>query len=321
MNTLHNMQVLVRVIDTGSFTSAAALLDMSVGAASRAVSELEEHLRTRLLHRSTRRISPTREGLAYAERCRTILADVVRAEDDTARATDHPSGLLRVHSFASLGHRHIMPAIQAYRARYPDVHVELSLSQTLANLFDGTCDTSVVAFSPPPPDANVASRRLGWSHSILCASPRYLAARGVPQSPDDLKLHDCLTLRTANGSSERWCLEGPDDSSVTLTVDSMVSINIAESLATAVREGMGIAPLPAYAALDELRDGTLVRVLPEYTIDTREVCLLYPSRRFVDARTRSWINFICEWLPPRLEKDDAALIELVSATESTGIAA
>ncbi|MEM5327917.1 LysR family transcriptional regulator [Paraburkholderia sp. JHI2823] len=320
MNTLHNMQILVRLIDTGSFTAAAASLDVSLGTASRAVSELEEHLRTRLLHRSTRRISPTREGLAYAERCRRILADVVRAEDDTALAADHPSGLLRVHSFASLGHRHIMPAIQAYRARYPGVHVELSLSQALANLFDGSCDTSVVAFSPPP-DANVASHRLGWSHSILCASPAYLAAHGVPQSPDDLKLHDCLTLRTTTSSSQTWRLEGPDRAPVTLAVDSVVSINIAESLATAVCEGMGIAPLPAYAALDELRDGTLVRVLPQYTIDTREVCLLYPSRRFVDARTRSWINFICEWLPPHLEKDDAALIELASDTESTDIAA
>jgi len=172
----------------------------SLGTASRAVSELEEHLCTRLLHRSTRRISPTPEGLVYAERCRRILADVVRAEDDTARAADHPSGLLRVHSFASLGHRHIMPAIQAYRARYPDVQVELSLSQTLANLFDGTCDASVVAFSPAP-DANLASHRLGWSHSILCASPGYLAAHGVPRSPDDLKAHDCLTLRTTMLSS------------------------------------------------------------------------------------------------------------------------
>ena len=125
---------------------------------------------------------------------------MVRAEDDTARAADHPSGLLRVHSFASLGHRHIMPAIQAYRARYPDVQVELSLSQTLANLFDGTCDASVVAFLPAP-DANLASHRLGWSHSILCASPGYLAAHGVPRSPDDLKAHDCLTLRTTMLSS------------------------------------------------------------------------------------------------------------------------
>ncbi|NVH77636.1 LysR family transcriptional regulator [Paraburkholderia sp. JPY432] len=320
MNTFQNMQILVRLIDTGSFTSAAASLDVSLGTASRAVSELEEHLRTRLLHRSTRRVSPTREGLAYAERCRRILADVARAEDDTALAADHPSGLLRVHSFASLGHRHIMPAIQAYRARYPDVHVELSLSQALANLFDGSCDTSIVAFSPPPDD-DLASLQLGWSQRILCASPGYLAARGVPQSPDDLQLHDCLTLRTATASSQRWCLEGCDRVRVTLAVDSVVSINIAESLATAAREGMGIAPLPAYAALDELRDGTLVRVLPQYTIETREICILYPSRRFIDVRTRSWIDFICDWLPPRLDNDEAALSELARETEAPGVAA
>jgi DNA-binding transcriptional LysR family regulator len=140
MNTLQNMPIFVRVVDTGSFTAASASLDVSLGTASRAVSELENHLRTRLLHRSTRRISPTPEGLPYADRCRRILADMVRAKDDTARAAGHPSGLLRVHRFASLGHRHVMPAIKANRAQFPDVQVELCLTQTMLNVFDGTCD-------------------------------------------------------------------------------------------------------------------------------------------------------------------------------------
>ncbi|MBV8627302.1 MAG: LysR family transcriptional regulator [Paraburkholderia sp.] len=319
MNTFHNMQILLRVVDTGSFTAAAASLGVSLGTASRAVSELEAHLRTRLLHRSTRRNSPTPEGRAYAEHCRRILADVVRAEDDAARATDHPSGLLRIHSFASLGHRHIMPAIKAYRARFPEVQVELSLSQTLPNRFDGTWDASVVALSSVP-DIDMALHRLGWSHSILCASPAYLDARGVPESPDDLASHDCLTLSNPTLSSKAWCLEGPDSDPITLEVDSVVNINIAESLATAVREGMGIAAIPAYAALDELRHGTLVRVLPQHTIDTREVSILYPSHPFIDARTRSWINFICDWLPPRLERDASALAELVTGSAVRPIA-
>ncbi|PMS19778.1 LysR family transcriptional regulator [Trinickia dabaoshanensis] len=320
MNTLHNMQILVRVLDTGSFTAAAASLDVGLGTASRAISELEDHLHTRLIHRSTRRIAPTAEGLVFAERCRRILADVVRAEDDTACAADRPSGLLRLHSLASLGQRHVMPAIKDYRARYPEVQVELSLSQTLPSLFDGTCDASVVALSSPSGE-NIAAHRMGYSHSILCASPAYLNAHGEPQSLQELVSHDCLTLGACASVPSVWRLEGPDGGVVSMQVDSVVSINIAESLAIAAREGMGIAAIPAYAALDELRDGTLVRVLPRYTLDTREVCLLYPSHRFVDARTRSWINFICDWLPPRLERDVAVLDALAVDVEAQSVAA
>lgn len=320
MNTLHNMQIFVRVIDTGSFTAAAASLDVGLGTASRAISELEEHLRTRLIHRSTRRISPTAEGLVYAERCRRILADVVRAEDDTACAADRPSGLLRVHSLASLGQRHVMPAIKHYRARYPEVQVELTLSQTPPSLFDGTCDASVVAWSSAA-DGNTTSHRLGYSHSILCASPAYIDTRGAPATLDELSSHACLTLGTSDSASSVWRLEGPDGEVVPMEVDGVVSINIAESLATAARVGMGIAAIPAYAALDQLHDGTLVRVLPHYTLDTRQVCVLYPSHRFVDARTRSWINFICAWLPPRLERDVSALNELAAGIDAQTVAA
>ncbi|ALP64595.1 MULTISPECIES: LysR family transcriptional regulator [Paraburkholderia] len=308
MDTLQNMRVFVRVVEAGSFTAAAQSLNTTTGAMSRAVSELEAHLRTRLLNRSTRRLALTTAGETYLKRCQQILADIDNAEEEASGAHERPSGVLRMHSFASIGQHYVLPAISRYRAQYPEVAVELTLSQQLPDLFEGSADVAVVGASTLP-NSDLVSLLLGTTFSILCASPAYIHAHDAPKTPADLLHHDCLLLKTPAFPTSEWTLDGPNGSEV-LNVNGPVQVNIAESLIVAIREGIGIGILPLYAAIDGLRTGSLVRVLPEYTLQKMNVYALYPSRKFIDAKTRTWVEFLRTHLPQVIARDVALLEEV-----------
>ncbi len=255
MDTLQNMRVFVRVVEAGSFTAAAQSLNSTTGAMSRAVSELEAHLRTRLMNRSTRRLALTTAGERYLKRCQQILADVDTAEEEASCAHERPTGALRMHSYASIGQHYVLPAISRYRALYPEVTVELTLSQRMPDLFEGSADVAVVTASTLP-NSDLVSLLLGTTFNILCASPAYLRAHGAPKQPRDLAHHECLILQTPAFPANDWLLEGPNGSEL-MEVNGSVQVNIAESLVVAIREGMGIGMLPLYAAIDGLRDGSI----------------------------------------------------------------
>ncbi len=321
MDTLQNMRVFVRVVEAGSFTAAAQSLDSTTGAMSRAVSELEAHLRTRLLNRSTRRLALTPAGERYLKRSMQILADVDSAEEEASCAHERPAGALRMHSFASIGQQYVLPAISRYRAQHPEVTVELTLSQRMPDLFEGSSDVSVVTASSLP-NSDLVSHQLGSTYNILCASPGYVRTHGAPRAPADLTHHECLILKSPAFPANDWVLEGPEGS-VEMTVDGPVQVNIAESLAVAIREGMGIGTLPVYAAIDGLRDGTLVRVLPHHILQKSNVYALYPSRKFVDAKTKTWVEFLRAHLPQVIARDLALLEELTreQLADDTALAA
>ncbi|MBC8733315.1 LysR family transcriptional regulator [Paraburkholderia sp. UCT2] len=308
MDTLQSMRVFVRVVEAGSFTAAAQSLNSTTGAMSRAVSELEAHLRTRLLNRSTRRLALTTAGERYLKRSQQILADVDVAEEEASCAHERPTGALRMHSFASIGQHYVLPAISRYRELYPDVTVELTLSQRMPDLFEGSADVAVIGASTLP-NSDLVSFPLGTTFSILCASPAYVRAHGAPQEPADLAHHECLILHTPAFLPHEWTLDGPNGSKL-MEVDGPVHVNIAESLIVAIREGMGIGMVPLYATISGLRDGTLVRVLPEYTLQKTTVYALYPSRKFIDAKTRTWVEFLRSHLPKVIARDEALLAEV-----------
>jgi DNA-binding transcriptional LysR family regulator len=301
MNTLQNMQIFVRVVEARSFTAAAELLGISPGSASRAMNELEEHLRIRLLNRTTRRIALTSAGAEYLERCRQILADIAKAEEDVTRSQVSPSGVLRIHSFASFGQHYVVPVISEYRRQYPDVKLELRLSQSIPDLLDGSCDSSILAVSSMP-DSDAVLVRLGSTFDVLCASPAYLAAHGVPTEPAELESHECLTLSTPTFPQREWHFDGPRGNE-RLIFDSALQLDNAEALAAAIRQGIGIGALPVHAALAGLSDGSLVRVLPDHTVGSREICAVHPSRRFVDARTRAWLDMLRTYVPRALARN------------------
>ena len=181
METLQNMRAFVRVVEAGTFTAAAESLDSTTGSISRAVSELEARLRTRLLNRSTRRLALTPVGERYLKRCIQILADVASAEEEAGGAHESPAGALRMHSFASIGQQYVLPAISRYRALFPEVTVELTLSQRMPDLFEGSSDVSLITAAALA-NSDLVSHHLGSIYSILCASPGYVHTHGAPRA-------------------------------------------------------------------------------------------------------------------------------------------
>jgi DNA-binding transcriptional LysR family regulator len=313
LDTLQNMRAFTRIVVTGSFTAAARSLGTTTGVMSRAISELEAHLRTRLLNRSTRRLALTPAGERYLQRCQRILADLDAAEEEAHSAHECPAGTLRMFSFASIGQHYVLPAISKYRAQYPEVMVELTLSQSTPDLLGGGSDVAVVV-APSLPDSEMVSHLLASTCSILCASPDYLRSRGTPQQPGDLAQHQCLTLNTPAFPKYEWLLEGPNGSEL-LRVRGPLQVNIAESLAVAIREGMGIGMLPLYAAVEGLRNGTLVRVLPDHTLQKMNIYALYASRKFTDAKVRTWVDLLRVHLPAVIARDKALLTSRRTAEE------
>ncbi|OJA91051.1 LysR family transcriptional regulator [Burkholderia ubonensis] len=313
MDTLQNMRVFMRVVDAGSFTAAAQQMNSTTAYTSRAVSDLEAHLRTRLLNRTTRRIALTEAGERYLQRCEQILAYVDQAEAEASDAHARPSGKLKVHCFTSLGQHYTVPAVSRYRERYPDVHVDLTLAQRMPDLLDEGYDVAIVV-GRDLPDSGLVSQRLGESYSVVCASPRYLEQHGVPQQPQDLARHACLGVVAPGFHYDDWTLSGPNgDEHVALPAPPF-RVNVAEALAVAVREGMGIGVLPIYSAIAGLRNGHFVRVMPEYRSHVMNIYALYPSRQYLDAKIRTWVDFLRDELPATLDADEAALEQFTRAT-------
>jgi len=296
--------VFVRVAESGGFTAAAVRLNMATGPVSRAVSELEQHLRTRLLNRTTRRVVLTEAGERYLHRCYQILASLDQAEAEASNAHVLPSGRLRVHATASFGQHYVMPAIMRYQKRYRQVAVELTLSQHVPDLIEEGYDVSVQLSRTELPSSGSIAVRVGNSYSILCASPSYLAERGTPGSVAELADHTCLQTTSLTLPGSRWDLDGPNGREIFDLPPSPFRVNIAEVMAFALRDGLGVGALPLWTALPWLRDGTLTRVLPTYRLSEMQIHALYTSREYLDAKIRSWIDFLKTTIPRMLDDDE-----------------
>ncbi|TWI57362.1 DNA-binding transcriptional LysR family regulator [Pseudomonas duriflava] len=301
MDTLQGMRIFTRVVDTGSFTAAASALDLSTAQVSRVVSELEGHLQARLLHRTTRRLALTEAGERYLERCRRILDSVAEAEAEASGAHLKPSGRLRVHSFTGLGTEHLAPLAALYAQRYPDVTLDFTLSQNKPDLIEEGYDVAIT-MDRQLPDSELVAQRLGSTYSVVCAAPDYLAQRGTPHHPRDLEQHTCLRLLDPS-FPEEWVF-ATESGDVAITPQMVFQINVGEALANTAKAGLGLCLLPSFIAAPSLREGSLVRVLPEYRLRERSVYALYPSRRFLDAKIKAWVDILKEELPKRLAQDD-----------------
>jgi DNA-binding transcriptional LysR family regulator len=312
MDILQTMRIFSRVVEAGSFTAAARHRNATTASMSRAVSDLETHLRTRLLNRTTRRIQLTEAGERYLQRCLEILDYVDQAEAEASDAHARPSGKLKVHSMPGFGQHYVMPMISRYQQQYPTVQIDLTLAQRVPDLLDEGYDVSIV-LAPELPDSGLVSQRLGSAFSIACASPSYVEKHGMPHIPSDLTQHICLQLTTTVSRNDQWAFVGPDGDETFNLKPSPFTVNVAEAMAVAIRESMGIGVLPTSSALPYLLAGTLVRVLSNYTMQNLNVYALYPSRQYLDAKIRTWIEFLRDELPATLDADAASLQALVHA--------
>ena len=290
MDMLQCMRLFAKVVREGSFTGSAQQLDLTTSYVSRAVSSLEAHLRTRLLHRTTRRISLTSAGERYFKRCSDILSAIDEAEAEAADVHKRPAGILRIHTLASFGLHYLMPMISGYRKKYPEVEVELTLSQHSPDILREGFDVAVIV-TDELPDSSLISQRLGSTYSIALASSEYIREHGKPEVPADLANHECLKLSTPSFSVDAWRCEGPGGTQ-TVSVKGAFRVNIAESMAEAIEAGMGIGILPLYSALDGLSRGSFVRVLPECQLQKANIYQVYLSRQFIDATIASWLQHV-----------------------------
>jgi len=307
MNLYQYMRAFVAVADTGSFTNAAVQLDTTTANLSRAVSNLEEHLQTRLLHRTTRRVALTEAGKRYRLRCAEILAAVADAELEAGGANARPCGTLKVHAMTGIGMHYVIDAIARYRDVHPQVLFDLTLSNRMPDLLEEGYDVSIV-LADKLPDSGFVSQGLGRISSVLCAAPRYLQRQGVPTEPGQLREHHCLGMVGLEPMDNQWLFDGPQGQQIAPLERSPFSVNAIDAMMVAIRSGMGLGVLPSYSAIDGLRAGTLKRVMPQYRLRDLNLYAIYPSRQFLDAKIKTWVEHLRATLPQALASEERDLL-------------
>ena len=307
MDKLSNMSVYVKVVEMGSFTAVANHLDSTVGNVSRSVSALEKVLDTRLLQRSTRRLSVTDAGQRFYERCTKILADLEHAEAEASNAALKPRGTLRVHCVPGLARHLVTSAVLEYRREFPQVTVDLLLSQRMPNLLEDQLDISIL-IARTLPDSAYVSQKIGISHCVLVASAEYLQRYPAPVTAADLADHQCLLLGTVDYVRDEWQLKGKSGNVTFIPQGPSFSVNDMDAMAVAIREGAGIGLMAGFSAIDDLRAGRLVRVLPEYHTHERNVYAVYTSRQFIDAKITRFIEKLKKRVGAELMKTAEELI-------------
>lgn len=295
MDKYQEMRVFAQVVEAGSFVAAAEALSMSKPAVSRHVSELEQRLGVRVLHRTTRRLSLTPEGEVFLARCRDILASIEASEDEISTRSGTASGLLKVSVPVSFGITHLAPLWSDFLERHPAVTLDVQLADRIIDLVDEGLDLAVRIARLP--DSSLVSRRLASARLVLCAAPAYLQRRGVPQSPQDLAQHDVIAYSLLT-MGDQWQFQGPEGP-VSVKVRPRLWSNNGDTCIAAAVRGLGIQLEPDFLVTQELKTGQLVEILPEYRAAELGIYAVYPSRKFVLPKVRAMIEFLSE----RLEKE------------------
>ncbi|MEO7405152.1 MAG: LysR family transcriptional regulator, partial [Burkholderiales bacterium] len=274
MDHLHSMRVFAAVTDAGSFARAAERLDLSNAMVTRYVAALETRLGTRLLNRSTRKLSLTETGAAYLERCLNVLTTVDEADAAARAQTTVPRGTLRVNAALGFGVRHLSPAIAAYQTRYTEVSVDVTFADRYVDIAEEGFDV-VIRIGQLGPSSLVA-RQIAATEVILCAAPSYLARAGTPRSPADLARHNCLNYTYSSTGNEWWFEKGGARS--VARVDGDLRANNGDALTLAAIAGRGVIYQPRFYLEDALRTGALVRLLPDYSSPWLGIHAVYLSR-------------------------------------------
>ncbi|MET1116950.1 MAG: LysR family transcriptional regulator [Comamonas sp.] len=294
MDRLLSMRVFERVVNEGGFAAAARVLDMSAPVVTRLVADLEDHLGTRLLQRSTRRLSLTEAGQSYLGRVRNILQDIDEADAVTRLQSTELEGLLRVHAPPELASYVLAPMLASFRQRYPKIQFDVEVESTGAPPFEEFDITLVGA------DENLqgelVARKVIETQAILVASPAYLQRHGTPQQPEDLVDHDCLRLKLSNGQTRAWRMwcEADAAHSREIAVKPVIAANHTDTLLRAALDGAGIASVAMDTVAPWLARGELVRVLSPWITGRLVMYAVLPSRKFIPQRTRVFLDDLVE---------------------------
>jgi len=290
MDRLAGMRVFSQVVESGGFAKAAERLGLSTTATSRYVAELETHLQTRLLNRTTRKVSLTESGRAFYERAVQILSDLEEAEQEAARAAVVPRGTIKLTTSVAFGVRHVAGAIAAFVAQHPGVKFDVSLSERIVDLVEEGFDLGIRIGGTGT--ENIVARPLGEARLVPCASPDYLARRGTPARPEDLENHNCLTYEY--GTRSVWRFRDAAGGERPVRVSGTLHANSGDFIAQAAVRGAGIVLEPAFVVAEEVRAGRLVPLLREFEPAPLPVYAVYPSRKHLSAKVRLFVDFLVQ---------------------------
>ncbi|OYO30519.1 LysR family transcriptional regulator [Janthinobacterium sp. PC23-8] len=294
MDRLDSMAVLLAVVDAGSLSAAARQLGMPLATVSRKVAALEAHLKTRLLHRTTRHLALTEAGSAYVASCRRILDEIGEAERTATGEYATPKGELTVTAPMMFGRLHIVPVVAEFLAWYPEIEINLVLTDRVMHLMDEHIDVAVRIGELP--DSTLMATGVGKVRRVVCASPGYLARHGVPVTPADLAAHDCISFEVLE--SRRAWLFGMARAAQAVPVHSRLAVNTVDAAIAAAILGVGLVRVLSYQVMDALRDDALRIVLEPFEASPLPVSLVHKGQAPLPLKLRAFLDFVA----PRLRE-------------------
>ncbi|PLQ00021.1 LysR family transcriptional regulator [Cupriavidus pauculus] len=300
MNQFESMSLLVAVVDAGSFSSAARKLGVPLPTVSRKVADLESYLSTRLLHRTTRKLSLTEAGVAYVEACRRILEQVGEAERAAAGEHASPRGELVITAPVNFGRLHVVPVVAEFLAEYPEININLVLTDRVVHLMEEHADVAVRIGELP--DSTLIATRVGSVRRVVCGSPAYLKAHGAPAAPRDLATHQCVTFDVM-ASMRAWVF-GTGRREIAVPVQSRLTVNTAEAAIAAATLGVGLIRVLSYQVNDAVRSGSLAVVLEAFESAPLPVSLVHKGKGPLPLKLRAFLDFVT----PRLRSRTASLL-------------
>ena len=293
MDQLQGMRVFARVAELGSFARAANDLEMSRAMASSYVAQLEKHLGTRLLHRTTRKVTVSPEGAVYLERCKRILDEVQAADDEMRHARARPQGKLRVDVPVAFGRYLLMPALPAFTERYPDVALEVRFNDRFVDLAAEHIDVVLRSGEIRSPD--LIARRITSSRLVTCAAPSYIARHGMPQTPADLRQHRTIGfLRADTSRPSEWKFKQGRDGTQKLKLSFALSFNTSEPMVMSAYEGQGIIQTTDLLLGRAIAEGRVIEILKEYSCEGPPLSVVYPRATQHLAKVRVFAEFAAE---------------------------
>jgi DNA-binding transcriptional LysR family regulator len=310
IENVSDLMVFTQAVKAGSLSAAGRELGISLAVASKRLKRLEEQLGVLLLNRSTRQLSLTEPGAEYYECCVRILTELEEGEELVTRGSKEPKGNLKVTVPSAFGRLHIAPLVSEFLVRYPAIKLTLHLTDSLVDIIDQGYDLAVRIGELK--DSGLIAKSIGLDRRVVVATPSYLARYGAPRSPLELTTHNALLF----AGKDHWYFSGPSGEKVDVKVSGNLETNNCDALREAIFADLGLALRPLWDVWQDLRDGRLVRLLPEYSPPAYPINAVYPSRRLMPRKTRLFIEQMLRRFGPVPYWDNLDGIEATEAAST-----
>nr|WP_311529423.1 LysR family transcriptional regulator [uncultured Ralstonia sp.] len=292
MDRISDLEFFTQLVKQGSLAALARELGVTPPAITARLAQLEKRLGVRLLNRTTRRLSVTHEGEIYLATGARLLEELQELEQTVSSSRGTPKGLLRINATFGFGRRHVAPAIAEFARRYPEVEVQLELTDRSVNLTDKAFDIGI--WFGTVPDSRMVARKIVSNQRVLCASPDYLERAGMPQVPRDLQSHQCIVLRESDAAYGTWYFTRGSRQE-TIKVRGVLSTNDGETGVLWALAGYGILMRSEWDIHEHMRAGRLMPVLADWALPVADIFAVYPERANLSAKVSAFIDFLTDW--------------------------